>query len=330
MNIASIFNSYAGMYSAQSVCHSVIAVFLVNRALRAWKIHDPLIRQRFRIIGIMVPVFSFPVYQIINPGRSSLLFRLDALFDVNRWLGLDLWGTVSVGSLFLLILALTAVVFLVQEMVPVFLHTLESRTAPGEESRPGPDSAVARALASLSEEKAAVLLIEDDEPVLFSTTGKNPAIYLSSGLANSLTFEQLRAALAHELAHIRRNKRPLLVLVFLFRIVLFFNPVVLVTFRRAVRDEEKICDDIAVSMTHNPAALAEALGHFYHKSEQQDEAAGGKRTVMAVPLEEYGHNLHLESRIRRLEEGPMRAAGGHWPAFGVTVLTILALNYFIV
>ena len=72
----------------------------MDQALRAWKINDPLIRQRFRLTVVLFPIFSFPFYQAINPDRGSVIFRLNALFDVNRWLNVELWGVISFGLLF--------------------------------------------------------------------------------------------------------------------------------------------------------------------------------------------------------------------------------------
>ena len=108
----------------------------------------------------------------------------------------------------------------------------------------------------------------------------------------------MEAALAHEIAHIARSRRPLLIAVFLLRIIMFFNPVVLVKFRKAVRDEEKICDDIAVSLTRNPAALADALKTFSRKRTRRPNRAPRSFSTLSGTLEEYSQNLHLESRIK--------------------------------
>jgi Zn-dependent protease with chaperone function len=155
-------------------------------------------------------------------------------------------------------------------------------------------------------------------------------IFISTGLRQALTTEQVQAALAHELAHIARSRRPLLIAVFLLRIIMFFNPVILVKFRRAVRDEEKICDDIAVSLTRNPAALAATVKLFYQKTEEAPEPDPRKLFRPHVSLEEYSHNLHLEDRIKRLETGSTDTRERWGVPFTVTLLTVAVLNYFIV
>jgi hypothetical protein len=276
MSISTFFNSFAGMYLAQSFCHSVIAAVVMDQALKAWRIHDPLVSQRFRFLIILFPILSFPFYQAINPDRSSTLFRLGALFDINRWLAVEIGGLVPIGLLFLLLLALTTLVFFFQEMVPVLRHSLSSRQADEDRTLLDTGPFLGDAAKTLGIQAPAVVLIDDDEPIIFSATGKDSAIFVSSGLRKALTAQQMEAALAHELAHIARSRRPLLIIAFILRIVMFFNPVVMVKFRRAIKDEEKICDDIAVSLTRDPAALAGALKVFYHKIDEAPEQQSSK------------------------------------------------------
>ena len=330
MSISTFFNSFAGMYVAQSFCHSIIVAVIADQALKAWRVETPEVRQRFRLIAIIFPIVSFPLYQLVNPDRSSALFRLGSLFDINRWLSMEIWGLIPVGLLFLLLLGFTALVFFFQEMIPVLKHTLDSRRTDEDitllDTGPFPGNAAK----TLGIKTPDVVLIEDDEPLIFSATGRKPAIYVSSGLTKALGQGQMEAALAHEMAHIARSRRPLLIMAFILRIIMFFNPVVMVKFRRAVRDEEKICDDIAVSLTRDPAALVEALKTFYHTTAEAPEPAPRKAAAQDVSLEERSHNMHLESRINRLESGPTDARDGGTVPFILTLLSAAVLNYFIV
>jgi beta-lactamase regulating signal transducer with metallopeptidase domain len=243
---------------------------------------------------------------------------------------MEILGLIPVGLLFLLLLGFTALVFFFQEMFPVLMHSLESKQVEHEGTYMDPDPFIEEASRLLSIKMPDVVLLDDDEPLLFSSTGKDPRIFTSTGLSRALTREQMQAALAHEIAHIARSRRPLLIAVFLLRIIMFFNPIVLLKFRWAVKDEEKICDDIAVSLTHNHAALAEALKTFLHKKDEVPES--GPRTLSAptVSLEEHSHNLHLESRIKRLESGLINTKEGWGVPFMLTLLAVVVLNYFIV
>ena len=330
MNISQFFNSYAGMYIAQAFCHSLIAALIVDRAIQAWGITSPLVQQRFSLIVMIFPIVSFPLYQIVTPDRGSVSFRLETLFDVNRWLNLEIWGVIPVNFLFIFMLAVTTLVFLVQEMIPILRHALESRRSALEDEETTDHPFVNKALESLPGEKPRVSVIPDDELILFSTTGSSPTVFLSSGLVASLDAAQLQAAIAHEAAHIARNKRPLLVVVYLIRMLMFFNPVVLVEFRRIVQEEEKICDDMAVAMTRNPRALAEILRKFNAEGETLSLERMRNISAFSDALEDYSHNVHLESRIRRLEEGAMQRSGSEWPKFLITLAVISAINYFIV
>ncbi len=318
------------MYVAQSFCHSLIASVIIDQALRAWKIDNPVIRQRFRLAVVLYPVFSFPLYQLINPDRSSVLFRLNALFDVNRWLNIEIWGVVSLGLLFLCLLGVTSLIFIFQEMIPILRHTLESRSIEHEGIRREPNAFVEHASRVLGVNEPGVYVVDDDDLVIFSTTGKDPAIFVSSGLFQALTVEEMNAALAHEIAHIARSRRPILLAAFFLRMILFFNPIALVEFRRVVRNEEKICDDIAVTVTGRPKALANALKKFYATRPAPEPEVQPKPLFATVPLEEYSYNIQLDSRVTRLEQHAPDPAGSRWFLLAVTLVIVLCINYFVV
>lgn len=330
MSSAAFFGSLAGKYAAQSFCHALVASVIMDMALRAWKIDDPSVKQRFRLTVVLFPVFSFPLYQALNPDRGSLLFRLDALFDINRWLNMELGGVVPLGLLFLSVLAITSLIFLFQEMVPIVRHLFESKTMEHEGVPRGPDPFLEEASRALSIDSPGVFVVDDDDLLIFSTTGRNPVIYISTGLTRALTLDELQAALAHELAHIARSRRPLLLAAFFLRMVLFFNPVSLIEFRRVVRNEEKICDDIAVSLTRRPDALAEALKKFYSCREMPEPDDLKKPLFTPVPLEEYSYNLQLDGRITRLGRSLPQSGGAPWLYLVVAFLIVAAVNYFVV
>ncbi|MGE5174350.1 MAG: M56 family metallopeptidase [Betaproteobacteria bacterium] len=330
MSISTFFSSFAGMYVAQSFSHALIASVILDQALRAWKIDNPAIRQRFRLTVVLYPIFSFPLYQLINPDRGSVLFRLNALFDINRWLNVELGGVLPLSFPFLFVLAVTSLIFLFQEMIPVVKHTLDSRAMEHEGTPCGSDPFLENASRALSIKTPQVFTLDDDELIIFSTTGKDPLIFVSTGLTRALTPDEMQAALAHEIAHIARSRRPLLLAAFFLRVILFFNPVALIEFRRVVRNEEKICDDIAVSLTHRPGALAEALKKFYAIREAPEPDAGQKPMFAPVRLEEYSYNMQLDSRITRLEQHSPHNTGGRWFPLIIAFLIVLCINYFVV
>ncbi len=326
----SLFNSYLGMFMTQAFCHSIIAFIVVDRAVYLWSINNPLIRQRFHLIVVLLPVFSFPLYQAINPDRVSVSFRMEALFDINRWLNLELWETIPLGLFFVVIMIITTIIFIFQEMLPILKHTVESRRSDIEAEEADDNSVAGQAIKNLPVEKPDIFILDDDDRVLFSTTGRNAAVFISTGLIKTLDKEQLQAAIAHEIAHIARNKKPLLIAVFLFRIIMFFNPVALLEFRRLVQEEEKICDDMAVALTQKPHALSGALKKFYHKNGDANPLKLKKLSEMRDSIEEYSHNAHIENRIHRLESRGICKTDGEWLKFILTITVIMGINYFVV
>ena len=119
-------------------------------------------------------------------------------------------------------------------------------------------------------------------------------------------------------------------MVFLFRIILFFNPVVLLEFRRITQEEEKICDDITVSLTNKPHALSEALKRLYHQDKNINPLQLRNLSEMKNSVEEYSHNIHIENRMVRLEQSSVEAPHGEWFKLILTIIIIAGINYFVV
>lgn len=329
MDLSRFFDSYSGSYATQAFFHSAVAGAIVEIALKSWKIRSPSNRQKFLMLSVVFPIFSFPLFQALNPSRGSVYFRLGALFDSGRWLNVELPGSIPLGALLLLVFFMTSLVFFFQELIPVLRHAFASGNPASGEIREGDDPAILEALEKLPVEKPDVYVLDEEDPLIFSSTGRKGSVFLSSGLIGFLTVEQLQAALAHEIAHVLRSRRPYMVIVFLLRIAMFFNPFVLLQFRRSVQDDEKICDEIAVSLTGKPLVLAGTLKRLYLPQEDGQGDSPGDASVTAK-LEEYSHRLNIESRIGRLEKGYERGAGGDWLPFAAVLAAIAAINYYVV
>jgi Zn-dependent protease with chaperone function len=330
MNISDFFNAYPGIHILQAFLHSLTAAVIVDRSIHAWGVDSPLVRQRFRLIAILVPVFSYPLYQLINPGRGSVYFRLDSLFDSARWLNLELWGKIPLSIFLIFMLAATALIFLVQELIPIMGHASESKQSEIEWDRPEKDSPALKAVEGLPEPKPDIFIANDEDLIIYSTTGNSPAIFLSTGLINNLEPEELQAAMAHESEHIRRSRRPILILTYLIRVLQFFSPATLVEFRKVVEDEEKICDDSAVDITGKPGALAGVLKKLRHSTAESDSVRGGNPKEMMHAIELYSHDMLLKRRIHRLDHAPEENVESCWLRFAATLATVLAVNYFVV
>lgn len=334
LNINMFFSSYWGMYAVQTVLHSFIASVLSYCALLAWNVRSPRVKQWFHFMVIFLPVISFPFYQLILPRRGDVYFRLESLLDSNKWFLIDLPGNIPVLAFFIVLLALTTLIFLLQELLPMVLHLL--RQMRGSEKTMGPDIEesmslkVSKALAGLPFRKESVEVLSDDDLVLFSSTGLNPKIYVSTGLIAFFSIEHLQAAFAHEIGHIQRSRKPVVLFAYILRMFMFYNPVAMIQFRKLAQEEEKVCDDIAIELTGKPEALAEAIDILRHATEEDKTAtpSGGVERILTA-IEHYSHHVVLKSRgfrIRHYHQGELA-----WiiPFFVTTALTI-GINYFVV
>ncbi len=330
-----LLDSLFGTYVVQTFLHSLIAILIIERAMKIWHIHNPLTQFRYRIMTLLLPVCMLPLYQLINFGRGSFNFRQEkAIFSMDRWLSLDMWGLVPLASVFTLLLAATSFVFFLQEVVPIMRDAFaRKREDPyvSLSSDPGVDEFTRQMSGQLGIEPPPVILLEDSNPYIFTSGSKNHTLILTSGLLEVLDREQLKNAIAHELAHIARMSNATKWMIFVVRVLMFFNPIVLIVFRRIVQDDEHICDDITVSITKSPLVLASTLKVFYasHSEFFSDAFVGVK--ALREGMENYSHNLLLKERIARLEsEKGYTDKEFEWGRFLITIAVVAVINYFVV
>ena len=329
-----VISSYWGMYAVQTVLHSLVASVLVDCAFIAWDIRTPCMKQRFRFMVIFLPLASFPLYQLMVPRRGDVYFRLESLLDSSTWFSLELWRGIPLFTVFVVILAVSSLIFIVQELLPIFVHMREQVRAADEPVAEAVEEALAqkvsKALEGLPFDEQFIEILNDEDLSLFSDTGLNPRIYVSTGLIKTFTIEHLQAALAHEIGHIQRTRRPVLIFAYILRAIMFYNPIAMFEFRKLAQEEEKVCDDIAVSLTGNPEALSEAVEMF--RPDPEDVAPGtdaGKTGGIASSIEHYSHDLLLKSRIQRIGERSQDDCSWGAPYF-VTLALIVVINFFIV
>jgi beta-lactamase regulating signal transducer with metallopeptidase domain len=326
------FESYIGMYMVQSVVHSMVTLLIIEASLRVWQVSAAGERFRYRLLVILLPFFMFPVFQIIDPRRGSFYFVQDsALFSSMRWLDMDLFGTVPLSYAFLFIAFAVSAVVIIQEIVPIIRDLLARR---GETVQEGlcPCSELQRIVAEMSDElrikRPAVMIIESESPLIYTSGTTSHTIIVSCSLLEAFDMRQLRTALAHELAHIVRRSTIITLFVFFVRLCMFYNPVSLLQFRRLVQDDEQICDDITVSITGDAQALASALTIFTFDLPRH----GALRLAeLRDALESSSHNLLLSERISRLESAdPAKQLPAGWGRYVLTLLGIVLVNYFVV
>ncbi|MGE5189871.1 MAG: M48 family metalloprotease [Gemmatimonadota bacterium] len=333
MALSAIISSVPGACVVQSFFHSLMAAAVAEIAVKSFGIRNPRSRQRLFLAVIVAPVVTVPAYLLAVPHRVSIPFRTAALFDSGRWLFLEALGFLPVAAVLALAFLVASLSFVFQELVPILSQALRPAGPDGAARDGASDAAVREALARLPVTAPPVSIVDDEDLFIFSTTGKNASITLSSGLAAALPVDQLRAALAHEIAHVTRSRLPLLPAVFFLRVVMFFNPVVLMAFRRAVQEDERICDEIAIALTGDRVALADTLRTLYlGQAEPGPGGRGRSRSALHLveDMDRYSHRLNIESRIKGIGDESGAGDDGGWLAFASSFAVIAALNYFIV
>ena len=86
-----------------------------------------------------------------------------------------------------------------------------------------------------------------------------PVVFLPMSALTGLSEAQLRAVIAHELAHIRRFDAFVNVFQVAVETLLFYHPAVWWVNKRIRAERENCCDDVALAVCGNPAEYARAL-----------------------------------------------------------------------
>lgn len=315
-------SSYIGMYFFQSILHTAITWYLVEISLRIWNLTDPKDKFLYRISVFFFPIVLFPTFQYFNPHRSSFYFTQDkAFFDSTAWSAIKLFGFLSLDFLVLLILFVTAIMTFFQEVWPLIQKLYLSIHHKKKETTLENTDQALNALNTLKDlyqqfgiKSLPRLKIVNQPTPMASTTGiLKPVIILSDGLLNQMDTQQIRCVLAHELAHIVRRSNLSFLILFILRMILFFNPVSLIMFRKVIQDEEHACDDLSISMIRDPSCLALTL------------------TQILTPQKTFATDLLIEDRITRLKnQRPFHQKGFAVMRYVMTMCSIIFLNYFIV
>ena len=139
-----------------------------------------------------------------------------------------------------------------------------------------------------------------------------PIVVLPTDLDATLTQEQLKAIIAHEIAHVQRGDYPLHVAESMLRVLFFFHPVMhyLISSSRATREEA--CDDLAVRVCGNALVYARAL-------ERIETGRSDRVRIPALALTDG----NLLTRVRRLIS--QRSERGFAPSMLPSMMSIAAL-----
>ncbi len=152
------------------------------------------------------------------------------------------------------------------------------------------------------------------KPGVCCTVGvMDPTIVISEELCESLDYAELKAALAHEAAHIVRSDTFVGLASALVKALTFFSPAVYLGIRLYMDDREKAADDLAVDATSDPLALAAAVVKV---------AQAGRPALVAANVTGAGR---IKGRVQRLLDGEQTASRGTVPLAIASVVAAIGL-----
>ncbi len=320
-------------HAGETILHGLVAAGVVLALLRLWPGDPPGSRLRFQLLALAFPALVAPAFWMLAPWRNSDDFRDErALYSTQRlgqlrlggW-GLDSWLGLS--------LAVAGSVLFLRDLGPFLLEAFgKPRQAGAEPCDEALVEAARETAAALGVSPPAIACLGGDGPLLLTVGLWRPRIVASRALVDRLSPAELRAALAHEMAHVA-HRDPLLGAGLMgLRALLFFNPAVQVVARAAVQEMERRADDVAVRATGAPEALVRGLLTGYREGE------GRRMTARGWPgLDSLGRLLDrfrvraIDARCRRLLRGAQEPAPPHGGVrLGLTAATLAALLFFVV
>ncbi len=319
--------------AAQAIFHTLVASLFVEALVRSWRVREPRQRMALRLVGLGYPLVAFPALVLAFPLRADEAFHDGpALLVARRWGEVHLLGA-GLFEWWLAIFAGLGTLLFLMDLVPLLRGRRRPRPLPAD---PDPESAAALAelpalARALGLATPPVVFLARDQPVLFCTGVRRHAVVVSRGAVRLLDRDELRAALAHELAHLARRDPAASWGVMAARAVMFFNPAFQVLSRALARDAEWLADDRAGEACGDRLALASGLVKLHRATAG---AVPVRRTLpfaaaLSEPLARV-RSLDVEVRCRRLLDGP----SARLPYGGARVLlaaaAVSALLFFVV
>ncbi|MFT7461835.1 MAG: beta-lactamase regulating signal transducer with metallopeptidase domain [Pseudohongiellaceae bacterium] len=131
----------------------------------------------------------------------------------------------------------------------------------------------------------------------------SPVVLIPLGALDTLPPEQLRAVLAHELAHVRRHDYLINLFQLLLESALFFHPAVWWIGAKLREEREYCCDDVAVAACGNALTFARALSTLDALRKPAPMAPAS-----AASLSSQGGSL-LKRITRLVDQTPRRQSG---------------------
>ncbi|MFT4593821.1 MAG: hypothetical protein ACI9JK_001535, partial [Phycisphaerales bacterium] len=127
----------------------------------------------------------------------------------------------------------------------------------------------------------------------------SPVIVVPTSMFTSMSHDQIRAILAHELSHIQRCDHIINFIQTLAEVILFFHPAIWWISKQIRNEREHCCDDVTLRIVKQPKILAEALLQLEllrtsHTHKQAALAANGGSLMTRITrlLHKSNNNTH--------------------------------------
>lgn len=147
-----------------------------------------------------------------------------------------------------------------------------------------------------------LVVVKDYYPSPFVLGFFKPLLVIPEKLAKNLDQDQLEALLAHEIAHIARWDNLYIWQAVLLRDIMFFNPVVQLIYYLLLKEKEKNCDDLAISITGKQGEFARMLLKVYNLMKNKPV----NQIIMADPIMQnlVGPTTLFSERVERVVRLP--------------------------
>ncbi|MBI2835222.1 MAG: M48 family metalloprotease [Acidobacteria bacterium] len=245
-------------YLVESLLHSIVAGFFVEALIAVWRLDAARCRLLLRLVALCLPLVLPLLFGWLAPFRHEDWF-IDgpALLAAAHWS--EAWPIAPrVVSLTLTAAGAIGAMLFARDLVPVVAECAAPRNF--RSADPGHRFADALEAASPADKgRAPFAIIHSAEPLLFVRGAFAPAVVVSTEAVARLDDRQLRAAVAHETAHVIRRDAMLGWIVMALRLAGIVNPVAQILGRAIIRDVEAAADDYAVEVTGDRVALATAI-----------------------------------------------------------------------
>jgi Zn-dependent protease with chaperone function len=319
---------------AQATFHTLVASLFVEALVRSWRVVHPGQRIALRLTALGYPLVAFPALLALFPVRRDEGFRDDvALLAGRRWNDVQLLG-IGLFDVFVVALVLLGASLVLMDLVPFVRRLRRQRlpTAPLDAAsaaivEPPLRDVVARA----GLRPPQVRFVDREAAFLFCTGVLHPTIVISRGALRLLDPAELRAALAHEVAHLRRRDPAASWGVLAARVVMAFNPAFQVVSRALAREAERLADERAAALVGDRLALASALLKLHRAGASRPALPRGAPLAAALsePLARV-RARDIEVRCRRLLDGaPPRLRFGA-VRVALAAVSVTALLFFVV